>query len=365
MAIGGGSRAMWKELALRMLAGVENLTHRGQSPVVFVPRLNLGVGGPRTFMALLVEGLRKRGMRVTSNRMVRADAAIIPISAPPGMIREWKSRGTLIVQRLDGLFYDASNGVYNAHRNHDAAVLYKELADVVVFQSRYSQSQCSWFMGEPGTVWQTVILNGTDPARFSPGDRQCPSVNTGGWKMVSTGNFRDASMVVPVVQALDQLWLERQDFRWTMIGPVSFSGHAAWMSRPYLAHMADASRAEIAAALKGSDLFVYAFLNPNCPNSVIEAGAAALPVVGFGSGAMQELCGYNSELLASMPDRVIHVESDLDPQKLLACIRLCLAEYTVFRARAMAQREAFGIDRAVDAYAETIQNRLLSRPLLS
>lgn len=356
MGKGVGSRVMWKELALRMLAGVETLTHRGKSPVVFVPGLSLGVGGPRTFMALLVEGLCKRGMRVTSNRMVKADAAIIPISAPPAMISEWKSRGTLIVQRLDGLFYDGSNGVYDAHRNHDAAVLYKELADVVVFQSRYSQSQCSWFLGEPGSVGQTVILNGTDTARFSPGDRKYPSGNTGGWKMVTTGNFRDASMVVPIVQALDQLWLERQDFRWKMIGPVSFSGHAAWMSRPYLEHVAGASRAEIADALQESDLFVYAFLNPNCPNSVIEAAAAALPVVGFDSGAMQELCGFNRELLASMPDRVIHVESDLDPQKLLACIRLCLAEYPVFRARAMAQREAFGIDRAVDAYAEIIHN---------
>lgn len=342
-----------KDRVLRILASIESITSWGRFPVVYVPKSTIRVGGPRTFMALLVKGFRERGMRVTSNRMVRADAAVIPISAPPEMVKAWKSRGTIIIQRLDGVFYDCVSGVFDPARNHDTAILYKELADVVIFQSQYSQSQCAFFMGESGAPKSIVILNGTDLTRFRPDAHYIPRKD-GAWRMVSTGNYRDSSMVIPVVMALDKLWEERQDFSWEVIGPVTFPDHGAFMHRPYIQHVEQASREELAAALKQSDLFVYSFLNPNCPNSVIEAGACGLPVVGFDSGAMRELCGFNQALLAPMPNRVIHVESDLDPDKLLTCIRGSLDDHADFRERSLAHCGEFSVERAVDAYAGVI-----------
>ena len=170
-------------------------------------------------------------------------------------------------------------------------------------------------------------------------------------------------MIVPIVKALDSLWEDRQDFRWLVIGPVSFPAHTVLMQRPYLEHVDHASRDELAGALMQSDLFVYSFLNPNCPNSVIEAGACGLPVVGFDSGAMRELCGFNEALLAPMPNRVIHVESDLDADGLLTCIRMCLDEHAYFRACSMVHCSEFGVERSVDAYADVIRNGVSSRPL--
>jgi len=362
VATGRCSHRTMKDLVLRILASVESITSRGRFPVIYIPKPTLRIGGPRTFMALLVDGFRDRGMRVTSNRMVRADAAVIPISAPPEMVEAWRSRGTIIIQRLDGVFYDCVSGVFDPVRNHDTAILYRELADIVIFQSHYSRSQCSFFMGESGAPKSAVILNGTDLTRFRPDAHYVPR-GDGIWRMVSTGNFRDSSMIVPIVKALDSLWEDRQDFRWSVIGPVSFPDADVFMHRPYIQHMEQSSREELAATLKQSDLFVYSFLNPNCPNSVIEAGACGLPVVGFDSGAMRELCGFNEALLAPMPNRVIHVESDLDADGLLTCIRMCLDEHAYFRACSMVHCSEFGVERSVDAYADVIRNGVSSRPL--
>jgi glycosyltransferase involved in cell wall biosynthesis len=48
-------------------------------------------------------------------------------------------------------------------------------------------------------------------------------------------------------------------------------------------------RAEVQQYLGATDVLVSADLNAACPNSVIEAMAAGVPVVGFDTGALREL----------------------------------------------------------------------------
>ena len=58
------------------------------------------------------------------------------------------------------------------------------------------------------------------------------------------------------------------------------------------------SARDIPELMRSSHLLFSAEINPPCPNSVIEALACGLPVVGFDTGSLRELIGDNAGRLA-------------------------------------------------------------------
>jgi len=326
--------------------------------LLFVPRSNLKVGGPTSFMALLLKRLNEKGIRVTRNRFADAEVALIPISMDSDCLAQWRSHSAKrrVYQRLDGVFYDPEKSDYDENRNCQLKRIYHELADVHIFQSLYSQKQCIHFLGEaPRNQPSSVIYNGTDLNCFSvyEGHKMDPS----NIRFVTTGNFRDPDMLLPILSSLDRLQ-DTFNFTLEVVGPISENLGVSLDSYRYVRQHGSCDRATLAEVLKQSDIFLFSFLNPNCPNSVIEATSCGLPVVSFNTGAMMELCGFNSELLVEMTtvDPVIHKRSELMQadrfldEKIIECIE----GYDVFRARAIAAREKFDINLVVDAYLNTI-----------
>ena len=342
-----------KLLLLRIHSLWERFRYSSQNKWIFIPDLSRGVGGPQTFVGLLTSVLKERGWVVTRNRYSPFAVALIPISWDIELISHWKKRGCKIVQRLDGLFYDPSSGGYDEVKNRECAKIYHELADTVVFQSEYSKSQCSHFLQKSGAKVEEIILNGTNLSAENPRHRPSSS-----WKFVATGNFRDRSMIEPLLTALDKLYMKRKDFELNLLGPVSSEWSELLKHKPYLKHEKCVSREGIEQRLKEAHVFIFSFLNPNCPNSVIEAVGCGLPVVSFDSGAMMELCGFNAELLAKVSERVVQVETELSGEKLFEKLELCLLNYEKFAESSFENRLNLRLETSVDAYESLLTGSL-------
>jgi len=95
-------------------------------------------------------------------------------------------------------------------------------------------------------------------------------------------------------------------------------------------------------------------VNPPCPNSVIEALACGLPVVGFNSGSIKELVSDDAGCI---------VPYSANPWKLETPDIAALAESTAevlmkqdqFRAAARKRAEsALGLDQMVESYLKVL-----------
>jgi glycosyltransferase involved in cell wall biosynthesis len=304
-------------------------------------------------MDCLVAELRHRGVRVTRNRHVPARVALIPIAMPPALLRRWKKSGRKVIQRLDGVFYDPESARYCEARNADLREVFSTLADAYIYQSHYSRRQCDHYLGSAREGLElAVIPNGTDLTRFFPAEsRQIPAEGVE-LRVVTAGNFRDPEMLLPVLEALDFLALERP-LVLDVAGPVASAG---WLGqRSYVRAHGALDGAALAAIFRASDVFIFSFLNPNCPNVVAEASACGLPVVAFDSGAMRELCGFNVELLAPVGPELIHRREQLHAGPLLDALRTYLARPEFFRNRVLAAREQFAIEVAAARYLEVFK----------
>ena len=185
---------LWVHARLESIAG---------SFDIYVPRMNIRVGGPKTFMAHFVATAKRQGLRVTHNRLSKAKSVLVPISMPESILKSWKRRNRgYVVQRLDGLFYDPETSSYDSGKNHDAKVVYDTYADAIIFQSEYSRKQCLHFWNEPRVEVKTALIeNGTDLKTFQSrmADSWTPGKKV---RFISTGNFRDPEMLIPILEAL-------------------------------------------------------------------------------------------------------------------------------------------------------------------
>ena len=120
-----------------------------------------------------------------------------------------------------------------------------------------------------------------------------------------------------------------------MIGPLINPEIEGFFQREYIQYLGPKNPYEIAEVLQNSHLFIHSQLNDNCPNSVLEAISCGLPVVGFNSGAMSELCFFSKELLAYVSDDIFQKYEDLRRIVLVIGIdELSMADRTLYeRAR--------------------------------
>jgi glycosyltransferase involved in cell wall biosynthesis len=267
---------------------------------------------------------------VTSPR--KADAIFFPVCFSKKILERIKNRGGMAIQRLDGIFYPAKHHNKYEELNKDIKNIYQNFADFIVFQSAYSKEQCFTMFGEKTNDQHTIILNGVDKSVFYP-DKNPHAGLKSNIKFITTGNFRNLDMIEPIVRALD-LIKEQIDFELTVLGPINNKLLMPLLKKNYITHKIESDPAKLASLLRSSDIFIYSFLNPPCPNSVLEAISCALPVVGFDSGSMSELLFFSRELLAPVKGEVFQKYEDFKPQKLAEKIMTAVESIDLYRKRA-------------------------------
>jgi glycosyltransferase involved in cell wall biosynthesis len=337
------------------------------SKICLIPKVS-GVGGMVSFRGKLMKGLQERGFLVTNSLTDTPYDVILVIGGTRNIPGLWRAKrhGVRIIQRLDGM-----NWIHRKTRtgwqhylraeygNFILSLIRSRLADQIIYQSVFSQRWWERVYGK-SHIPSHVVHNGVDLTQYSPdGQGERPVDHTrillvegtigGGYEMglrtaVQLGEKLHSAytlnievlVVGRISEALQQEW------RHTTKINVKFAGQVAAEKIPEID--------------RSAHVLYAADLNPACPNSVIEALACGLPVVGFDTGALSEIIIGQSGQLVPYGGDPWKLETP-DIEGLVKAINIVLIEQVSYRKAARKRaEEAFGLDSMVEGYLNILQS---------
>lgn len=343
---------------------------RGQRVIIlFMPRICIYprtlTGGVGTFLLKFSAALRARGVEITHDLDDRNMSAVLLLSGTRHLAGLWRARrrGVPVIQRLDGI-----NWVQRArwsglryllraeYGNANQALIRARLADRVIYQSEFTRRWWEEWYG-PTRVPSRVILNGVDLTEYSPdGPHERPADR---FRILLVEGSLTGGMAAGLVAAvnLSERLAERHALELFVAGRVDERRRAALerRSRVPLRFLGVSPRERIPQHDRSAHALFSAEFNPPCPNSVIEALACGLPVIGFDTGSLAEIVVGDAGRLAPYggdPWR-------LDPPDVAALAQAAievLADQPRFRKAARARAEArFGLEGMVSEYLQVLR----------
>ncbi|MBK8616905.1 MAG: glycosyltransferase family 4 protein [Anaerolineales bacterium] len=330
------------------------------SKICVVPRVE-GTGGMASFRLKFEQGLRARGVDVTHDLSVGSDAALV-IAGTRNLLPLWKARqrGQRVVQRLDGVNWvqrvrwaGMKYSVRAEYGNAMLSFIRARFADHVIYQSQFIRRWWEDWYGV-AKVPATVIINGVDLQTYTPdGAHERPTdrfrllllegslaggLNSGLFHAVSTAEKLSANFPMEVVVA----------------GKVDAATQQSIKSKVPVKFLGTIPREQIPALARSSHMMYSAEVNPPCPNSVIEALACGLPVIGFDSGALKELVTEDAGCIVPYGGNPWKLETP-DISALAVAAEQVLMKQNQFRAAARKRAEsAFGLDQMVESYLKVL-----------
>jgi glycosyltransferase involved in cell wall biosynthesis len=330
------------------------------SKICIVPHVE-GTGGMASFRLKFEQGLRARGVDVTHDLSVGAEAVLV-IAGTRNLIPLWKAgqRRQRIVQRLDGINWvqrvrwsGAKYTIRAEYGNAMLAFIRARFADHVIYQSRFIRE---WWEDWYGVAKApaSVIINGVDLQTYTPdGAHKRPTdhfrllllegslaggLNTGLFHAVALAEKLSAKFPMEVVVA----------------GKVDDSTQRRLQSKVPLKFLGAIPREQIPTLARSSHMMYSAEVNPPCPNSVIESLACGLPVVGFDSGSLKELVTDDAGCIVPYGADPWKLETP-DISTLAVSAETVLTKQDQFRAAARKRAEsAFGLDQMVESYLKVL-----------
>lgn len=329
--------------------------------ICVLPRVE-GTGGMASFRLKFEAGLKVRGFEVTHDPH-QAEGSILVLAGTRHLLPLWQARrrGVRIIQRLDGINWvqrvrwaGARYHVRAEIGNALLAFIRKYLADRVIYQSQFIRGWWESWYG-PARVPASVILNGVDLHAYSPdGAQERPAdrvrllllegslaggLNSGLFHAVALAErlSEERPLEVFVAGRVDSATQKKLAGRKV---PIRFLGVLPREQIPFLAR---------------SSHFLYsAEVNPPCPNSVIEALACGLPIVGFDSGALKELVTADAGCIIPYGGDPWKLEQP-DIPALADAVTEMLQDQPHYRNAARARAESvLGLDRMLDEYLRVL-----------
>lgn len=320
------------------------------------------IGGVRKFMTSLKLHLDQENFKyhsVHENETIleleknkNLKHIFFPVEYDKAALKEIKNRNGKIVVRLDGVFYYPRNSQSELERQENIIKdIYLNYADFIIFQSEYSKKQCFEKMGVKESSQYEIIINGADKKIFYPSKN--PKFNKLGSEIIFTmvGSFRHIVMIEPVIKALDYLE-KKYKFKINIIGPVKLEVLKDYLKRDYINYYDSKTSEEIAEILRNTNIYIHSQQNDNCPNTVIEALSAGLPVVGFDTGSMSELLFFSKDLLAYVSNETFQKLEDFKWQELAKKIELAIQNYEGFKKIALENFGLYSFSECGDSYID-------------
>lgn len=320
-----------------------------------------GTGGMASFRLKFEQGLKARGIDVTHDLGDKSDAILV-IAGTRFLLdlKRARQRGIRIVQRLDGINWvqrvkwsGLKYTIRAEYGNFMLSLIRNHFADKVIYQSQFIRQWWEDWYGV-AKVPATVIINGVDLNTYTPdGEHERPAdkyrllllegslargLNSGLFHAVSIAEKMSATYPMEVLVA----------------GVVDESTQRKLQSHVSVKFLGTVPRAEIPKLARSSHLMYCAEVNPPCPNSVIEALACGLPVIGFDSGALKELVTDEAGCIVPYGANPWKLGMP-DVNALALSAGEVLERQDQFRAAARRRAEAvLGIDQMVDSYLKVL-----------
>jgi len=325
-----------------------------------------GTGGMASFRLKFEQGLKTRGIEITYDLSADADAVLV-IAGTRFLLDLWRARrrGIRVVQRLDGINWVQrirwTSPRYHLRAEYGNAILSlirSRFADRVIYQSQFIRSWWEHWHGIAKAP-ANVIINGVDLNFYSPdGAQERP---TDRFRMLllegSLAGGLNAGLFHGI--AVAEKLAEKFPMEVVVAGRVDDATQKRINSALSVANLSvkflgTIPREQIPQLARSSHLMYCAEVNPPCPNSVIEALACGLPVIGFDSGSLKELVTGDAGRIVPYGGNPWKLETP-DISALAVSAEEVLTKQNQFRAAARTRAEsAFGLDQMVDAYLKIL-----------
>ena len=331
--------------------------------ICIIPRA-INVGGVSSFQAKLAAGLEKCGHQVCHDLRETPFQAVLLTGGVRDLPRLARLRGggVRIVQRLDGINWlhrrlrtGARHFLRAEYGNRLLVLLRARFVTRIVYQSEFVQG---WWRERYGQeeVPASVIHNGVDLSVFTPAGAHERPPDRSRLLLVEGSLQGGYEHGLETALSLAERLAENRLVELQVVGRVSLELQSDMQKRSRIPILwaGLVPQEQIPGLDRSAHLLYSADLNAACPNSVIEALACGLPVVGFATGALPEMVTGDSGRL---------VPYGGDPWKLDRPDVLALANSAAamlqnqahFRAAARQRaEEAFDLDRMVERYLEVL-----------
>jgi glycosyltransferase involved in cell wall biosynthesis len=324
----------------------------------------IGHGGPGSFLSRFSAVLSARGYNVNHDALDPANSVILVIGGTRhiNVLREAKRNGVRIVQRLNGMNWvhrQTRTGVkhfFRAEVNNWILKTIRGMADQIIYQSNFTRGWWTRVYGQtknPGCV----IYNGVNLDVFNPQGPGKPPLDKTRILLVegNLGSGYEGGLDSAVKMA--KLLAQRQTSPVELmvvgsvpsdlkLGTIGSGVDIVWKGM--------VKRESIPAIDRSAHVFFSSDINAACPNSVIEALACGLPVIGYDTGSLSELVTSDCGAIAPYGADPWKLQNP-DIHALVDAAQQVLMDQALkrFSARVRAE-EMFNIESIVDQYLKVM-----------
>ncbi len=328
--------------------------------ICIVPRV-VGTGGMASFRLKFEQGLRARGVDVTHDPNSAPDAILV-IAGTRNLLPLMRARrrGIRIVQRLDGINWvqrvrwtGARYHLRAEYGNFMLSLIRARFADRVIYQSKFIRE---WWEDWYGVAKApaTVIINGVDLNIYHP--ENSPSRPADKFRLLllegslAGGLNSGLFYAVSIAEKLST----KYPMEVVVAGKVDEATRRKVQSNVPVKFLGTIPREDVPALARSSAMMYCAEVNPPCPNSVIEALACGLPVIGFDSGALKELVSEDAGCIVPYGANPWKLETP-DIFMLAKEAEKILAGQEQYRRSARLRAESnFGLEQMTDSYLKVL-----------
>ncbi len=264
---------------------------------IFIPFTIKDIGGTATFVEKFSRKILESGSVVTHAFSQDFDILFIVADCPIRYPIFARLFGKKVVQRLDGVYHRATPAgrLYPLY-NLKMQIIHNWLADTVIYQSEFSKLSCEKFLGKTRAKRTTIIYNGVEIPTIEHRDHSRNDSDQ--IRLVTFAKFRRRDQIEPLIESVKLLDPKKYTFDIYGSYTDNLTGTFSHLSSsPNIRFLGKLPNSELLERISEHDIFLFSDQSA-CPNSVLEALAAGLPVVAFDRGSINELItsGYNGEV---------------------------------------------------------------------